>query len=105
MLSSESIYGHQPEVPIHENTAVPHTQNIYGATKLAQETLAMSYYKGYGIKTTVLRSATMFGPYGRMEQAIPIFIKQALMNDDITLEGDGIVRERCLIYVVVRRIV
>lgn len=90
-LSSESIYGHQPveKLPIKESDAVPQPANIYGVSKLAQELVVRSYNKSYGIKTVVLRSGTLYGPGGRPDQAIPIFMRQALMNEPITLEGDG----------------
>lgn len=89
-LSSESIYGHQPvdKLPIKEDAPCD-PANIYGASKLMQELAVRSYHKSYGIRTIVLRSGTLYGPGAREKQAIPIFIKQALMNEPITLEGDG----------------
>lgn len=90
LTSSESVYGHQSYdlLPLKE-TVTPNPVNIYGASKLCQETYVQAYHRSYGLKTVILRSATMFGPYGRLKQAIPIFCMQALKGEDITLEGDG----------------
>lgn len=89
VMSSESVYGHQPEdkLPIDEQV-LPRPANLYGRSKLCQETAALGYYD-YGIRVTVLRSATMFGPYSRTEQAIPVFAQQILKDEPVTLMGDG----------------
>lgn len=105
MMSSESVYGHQPveEIPleekeqrafkkmkgIREDNAVLKPKDTYAWTKAAQEFCALSYFRSYGMKVTVLRSATMFGPYSRTEQVMPIFIKAALERRPITIDGDG----------------
>ena len=90
MMSSESVLGHHPEeeLPLTETT-LPEPANVYGCSKLCQEQIAKTYYHSYGIKSVILRSATMFGPYGRLDQAMPIFISQALQNKPITVHGDG----------------
>jgi nucleoside-diphosphate-sugar epimerase len=68
---------------------LPNPSNVYGASKLCQETIARTYNKQYGLKTTVLRSATMYGAYSREKQAIPIFLGQVMQSLPVTLEGDG----------------
>lgn len=90
LMSSESVYGHQPpdKLPMKEDL-LPYPTNVYGASKLCQETIARTYYKQYGLKVTVLRSATMYGAYSRTKQAIPIFIGQVMQSMPVTLEGDG----------------
>ena len=99
MMSSESTYGHQPEdkLPIKED-ALPKPVSVYGASKLAQEQIALSYHRAYGIKSVVLKSGTMFGPYSRTKQMIPIFLRQILEHKPVTLEGDG-TQTRDLVYV------
>jgi nucleoside-diphosphate-sugar epimerase len=37
----------------------------------------------------VLRSSSMYGEGSRLRQVIPIFIRQALKGEPITVEGDG----------------
>jgi UDP-glucose 4-epimerase len=90
IMSSESIYGHQPEdkLPIDEN-CIPSPANIYGVSKLCQELTARLYYTAYNIRVTVLRSATMYGLYSRTKQAIPVFAQQILKDEPVSLMGDG----------------
>ena len=89
-MSSESVLGHQDndKLPLKEDL-VPNPANIYGSSKLAQEQIVLTYAKSYGMNATVLRSATLYGPWGRTKQAIPIFIKQILEDKPVTLDGDG----------------
>lgn len=99
MMSSESTYGHQPEdkLPIKED-ALPQPVSVYGASKLAQEQVALAYHRAYGIKSVVLKSGTMFGQYSRTKQMIPIFLRQIMEDKPVTLEGDG-KTTRDLVYV------
>lgn len=89
-MSSESVLGHQEsdKLPLKEDL-VPNPANVYGASKLAQEQIVMTYAKSYGMNATCLRSATLYGPYGRTKQAIPIFIRQILERQKVTLDGKG----------------
>jgi UDP-glucuronate 4-epimerase len=90
-MSSESVLGHQEhdKLPLKEDDLVPNPANVYGASKLAQEQIVMTYARSYGLNATCLRSATLYGPYGRTKQAIPIFIRQIMERKPVTLEGDG----------------
>ena len=89
-MSSESVLGHQEEdkLPLNEDL-VPNPANIYGTSKLAQEQIVLTYARSYGLNATCLRSATLYGPFGRTKQAIPIFIKQILEDKQVTLDGKG----------------
>jgi nucleoside-diphosphate-sugar epimerase len=89
-MSSESVLGHQDndKLPLKEDL-VPNPANIYGSSKLAQEQIVLTYAKSYGMNATVLRSATLYGPFGRTKQAIPIFVKQMLERQKVSLDGDG----------------
>jgi nucleoside-diphosphate-sugar epimerase len=89
-MSSESVLGHQEEdkLPLKEDL-VPNPANIYGTSKLAQEQIVLTYARSYGLNATCLRSATLYGPFGRTKQAIPIFVKQILNREKVSLDGDG----------------
>src|SRR5215211_658274 len=98
-MSSESVLGHQShdKLPLKEDL-VPNPANIYGTSKLAQEQIVLTYARSYGMNATVLRSATLYGPFGRTKQAIPIFIKQIMEGKPVSLEGDG-TQSRDFVYV------
>lgn len=89
-MSSDAVYGAVPpdRFPITEEEPLKPT-NPYGISKATADLLCQSYLRLYGLPVTVLRSGTIFGQKSRLKQVMPIFIKQALKNEPITIEGDG----------------
>lgn len=61
----------------------------YAVSKLAGEHLAHSYYKVYNLPAVTVRPFNVYGPGQTGEGAIQIFIKKALKNEDISINGDG----------------
>jgi UDP-glucose 4-epimerase len=62
---------------------------VYAVSKLAGEHLAHAYYKQYGLPTVTVRPFNVYGPGQTGEGAIQVFIKKALKNEDIFINGDG----------------
>ena len=66
--------------------------NPYSISKDAAVRMALSYYETYGIKVSVLRWFSVYGPYQYLERynkAVPTFINRALQNQPIPIYGDG----------------
>lgn len=61
----------------------------YAVSKLAGEHLAHAYYKQYGLPVVTVRPFNVYGPGQTGEGAIQIFIKRALKNETIRIDGDG----------------
>ncbi len=61
----------------------------YAVSKLAGEHLAHAYYKEYKLPCVTVRPFNVYGPGQTGEGAIQIFIKKALKNETISIEGDG----------------
>ncbi len=61
----------------------------YAVSKLAGEHLAHAYYKQYKLPTVTVRPFNIYGPGQTGEGAIQIFIKKALKNETIAIDGDG----------------
>jgi UDP-glucose 4-epimerase len=61
----------------------------YAVSKLAGEHLAHAYFKKYNLPTVTVRPFNVYGPGQTGEGAIQIFIKKALKNEDIIINGDG----------------
>jgi nucleoside-diphosphate-sugar epimerase len=89
-MSSESVYGRIPaeKQPIIEETVLNPT-NAYAASKASAEIIVRSFAEQFNLPVVILRSTTMYGPASRSKQVVPIFIRQALRGDNITVEGDG----------------
>jgi UDP-glucose 4-epimerase len=62
---------------------------VYAVSKLAGEHLSNAYYKQYGLPTVTVRPFNVYGPGQTGEGAMQIFIKKALLNEDIFINGDG----------------
>ena len=61
----------------------------YAVSKLAGEHLAHAYFKEFKLPTVTVRPFNIYGPGQTGEGAIQIFIKKALNNDPISIDGDG----------------
>lgn len=61
----------------------------YAVSKLAGEHLAHAYHQQYNLPTITVRPFNVYGPGQTGEGAIQIFIKKALKNEPIFINGDG----------------
>lgn len=61
----------------------------YAVSKLAGEHLAHAYHAQHGLPTVTVRPFNVYGPGQTGEGAIQIFIKRALANETIHIDGDG----------------
>lgn len=61
----------------------------YAVSKLAGEHLAHSYFRQYGLPIVTVRPFNVYGPGQTGEGAMQIFIKRALLNETIRMNGDG----------------
>ena len=72
--------------------------NLYTTSKTASELIIKNYQLLFGHKFTILRYATAFGPRNRNVDAISIFVKKALKNQDLVIHGNG-QQKRNYVYV------
>jgi len=61
----------------------------YAVSKLAGEHLAHAYYSQFKLPVVTVRPFNVYGPGQTGEGAIQIFIKRALKNEEIKIDGDG----------------
>jgi UDP-glucose 4-epimerase len=63
----------------------------YAVTKLADEFLAFSYARKYGLNIVVVRLFNTIGPnqVGHYGMVVPRFVKQAVHNEPLTIYGEG----------------
>ncbi len=78
--SSSSVYGANTKLPFAVDDPVDHPLSLYAATKKANELMAHSYSHLYGLPTTGLRFFTVYGPWGRPDMALWLFV-EAILND------------------------
>ena len=74
LASTSSLYA-GCAMPFTEDLPVNTPLSPYAASKKGAELMAYSYFKLYGLDTTVVRYFTVFGPAGRPDMSIFRFIK------------------------------
>lgn len=87
--SSSSVYGLSTRYPFREDDHADQPVALYGATKRANELMGHSYAHLYGMRVTMLRFFTVYGPWGRPDMALFKFVKQILADQEIELYNGG----------------
>jgi UDP-glucuronate 4-epimerase len=90
--SSSSVYGGNAKMPFSEHDNVDHPVSLYAATKKANELMAHAYSHLYGLPTTGLRFFTVYGPWGRPDMALFLFVRAILEDRPIDVFGHGKMR-------------
>jgi len=75
--STSEVYGTAQYVPIDEKHPV-NPQSPYAATKASADSLAMSYFRSFGLPVTVVRPFNTYGPRQSARAVIPTVISQIL---------------------------
>jgi len=87
--SSSSVYGLNEKLPFSTEDNVDHPISLYAASKKSNELMAHTYSHLYGISTTGLRFFTVYGPWGRPDMALFLFVKAALEGKPIDVFNNG----------------
>jgi len=87
--SSSSVYGSSHELPFTEDQRVDRPVSLYAATKCANESMAHSYAHLFGLPATGLRFFTVYGPWGRPDQAPMLFTRAILAGEPIDVFNGG----------------
>ena len=87
--SSSSVYGGSTDFPFSETQNVDHPISPYAATKKANEVQAACYSHLYHFPVSGLRFFTVYGPGGRPDMAMRIFIEKMDRGEPLPLFGDG----------------
>jgi UDP-glucuronate 4-epimerase len=87
--SSSSVYGGLTEMPFAETQRVDTPISLYAATKKANELMAHAYTHLFGLQTIGLRFFTVYGPWGRPDMAMWLFIEAMLQRRPIKVFNYG----------------
>ncbi len=88
LISSSEVYGTAERAPMDEGHPL-NPRSPYAATKAGADRLAYSYYVTYGLPIVIARPFNNYGPYQHPEKVVPRFITQALLDEPLTIHGDG----------------
>lgn len=75
-------------------------RGVYDEAKRFAEAMTMAYHRYHNLDTRIARIFNTYGPRMRINdgRAIPAFISQALLNQDVTVFGSGL-QTRSICYV------
>ena len=90
--SSSSVYGASHVLPFSEDQQVDHPVSLYAATKKSNELMAHSYSHLFRMPATGLRFFTVYGPWGRPDQAPMLFTRAILAGRPIDVFNEGRMR-------------
>jgi dTDP-glucose 4,6-dehydratase len=95
LASTSEIYGDPLEHPQKE-TYWGHVdpigpRSVYDEAKRFAEALTMAYHRVHQINTRIVRIFNTYGPRMHLDdgRVVPNFIKQALLQEPLTIYGDG----------------
>ena len=86
--SSSSVYGTNEKIPFSEEDEIQNMISPYAKTKRKGELLCKEY-SSKGLKITILRFFTVFGPRNRPDMAVFKFSDSVYNDGEIILFGDG----------------
>jgi len=87
-ISTSEVYGTALTEPMTEEHPLNPT-NPYASAKAGADRLVYSYWRTYNIPVIILRPFNNYGPYQHLEKVIPRFITNTILNEPLTVHGDG----------------
>ncbi|MCC0641124.1 MULTISPECIES: dTDP-glucose 4,6-dehydratase [unclassified Clostridioides] len=91
-VSTDEVYGDLPidrrDLFFTEKSAI-NPSSPYSASKTAADLLVNSYYRTYGLPTTISRCSNNYGPYHFPEKLIPLMILNAFEDKQLPVYGNG----------------
>jgi dTDP-glucose 4,6-dehydratase len=88
LISSSEVYGTAEAAPMDEEHPL-NPRSPYAGTKAGADRLAYSYFVTFELPIVIVRPFNNYGPRQHPEKVIPRFITQALLDEPLTIHGDG----------------
>lgn len=87
--STSSVYGANEKIPFSEMDVTESPMAVYAATKKCDELMSQAYAHLFRLPIIGLRFFSVYGPWGRPDQALFIFTKNILENKPIPVFNRG----------------
>lgn len=86
-ISTDEVYGPAEVGHAHAEWEVHIPSNPYAASKSAQEALAISYWRTFGVPVIITNTMNNFGESQHPEKFVPLCVRNILMGKPITVHG------------------
>jgi nucleoside-diphosphate-sugar epimerase len=100
-VSTCHVYGKQENLPITEE-ATPKPIDIYSASKLSGESLALSFAEMHGMNISISRAFNHYGPYQRPDFLVPSIILRLLRREKLAMGNPTPTRDFSYVNDIVR---
>ena len=87
--SSSEVYGEPFEIPQNEHTTPLNSRLPYAVVKNIGEVYLRTYYREFGLSSTIFRFFNTYGPRQSEDFVLPRFVRAALDGRPLTIYGDG----------------
>ena len=87
-FSSSMVYGNFESNEVDEDS-ICNPLGIYGALKFAAEKILIGYNQVFGLPYTIIRPSALYGERCVSRRVGQAFIENALIGNDLTINGDG----------------
>ena len=87
--SSREVYGNSFDKNLitEDKAKIELSESPYSASKISAEALIHSYGKTFGLNFVIVRFSNVYGMYDISDRVIPLWIRQALKNENIVIYG------------------
>jgi len=86
-FSTDEVYGPAPDGHDHPEWATILPSNPYSASKAAQEALAISYWRTYGVPLIITNTMNVVGQRQDPEKFVPMLISRIHAGEMVTIHG------------------
>jgi dTDP-glucose 4,6-dehydratase len=86
-FSTDEVYGAAPEGYAHREWDPIIPSNPYSASKAAQEAIAVSYWRTYGVRLSIVNSMNLIGERQTPEKLVPVVIRAVLNGGEVPIFG------------------
>lgn len=89
LVSTDEVYGpvEADDLRGHREWAAILPSNPYSASKAAQEAIAVSYWRTYGVPVVIVNCMNMIGERQDLEKFIPMVTSKVYRGEEVTIHG------------------
>jgi len=86
-FSTDEVYGVAPEGINHAEWSPIIPSNPYSASKAAQEAIAISYWRTYGVPVVITNTMNVYSEQQDWEKFIPLCVNKILKGEELTVHA------------------
>lgn len=87
-ISTDEVYGPAAEGHAHREWECHIPSNPYAASKSAQESFAISYWRTFGVPVVITNTMNNFGESQHAEKFVPLCVNKIINRESITVHGE-----------------